>query len=223
MKISSALAVIQLLSSHPDKGCVIDVDRLSSGINSTKEIIQRTDPQKTEVSEHEFNDAVISIKNKISGLIRNIRPTVIEYKKRINEIEMSLASKDEGIEMAVQVDILRCFLDDQIEEIERNRVELGPYLTEIPSGFSIIAMRFDEIGRMLPKYKDGKKSKYRKSILSTANSLSSAAKTMREASAVQFKYLLLLKMVRGGLDVEATPSPITSSDQMEELLNEVWA
>ncbi|MFT9067602.1 MAG: hypothetical protein ABF420_06115 [Acetobacter syzygii] len=221
--MSSALAVVQLLAAHPESGCVIDVARLSSGAEAAMKAEGIAANKDAARSDAEIRNLDLSIKTNTAGLIQSIKPVAYEYRKRISLIENILDSEVCDDNLTASKEFSRAFLEEQIGAIEKNRSDLGPYLTDIPDGFSLMAWQCRKAARALPKYKNGRKSILRNSVFSISRNLSLGARVMREASIVQFRYLLLLKVIRGALDDQEEPSPVSSQEEMEALLNEVWA
>ncbi|GAA4477922.1 hypothetical protein [Gluconacetobacter asukensis] len=226
--MATALTVAQLLSTHPDVSGVFDVARVSDSAKIPS------------VGGDNFQNPGAGAE------ARNLAKTVQSFEKHTKELIASVAPVKNGclllsemIERSLQSDVSNIvdenvntvgvkffyinYLDSQIKIIESNRIDLHPFLTEVPEYLSSMSSVLFSSGRSIENEKNGNVKAIRDSLLSIAESMQLASVAMKESSEAQFRYLLLLKMLRGALDEELEPRPISSTEEMKDFLSEVWA
>lgn len=224
-----ALTLAHLLSAHPATSGVIDAARLQQsssinlGLSDLGQDISNTEMQK-------IADAAQRIRCNSEELVSFLKPTTALLQRSIEIIENAVATDYmdemssfhdfahvETKEMALQ------FFSNQIDLIEANRRELGPFLNEVPRHFIDMSSLLKTAAQSLSAVRLGEIGFIREKLFSISSSIEKGSIALQEACAAQFRYLLLLKMMEGALEADSNNREISSSNEMRDFLSEIWS
>lgn len=228
-----ALGIAGFILSQPDLACGLDPAQLSFD-PSAMHNVSSVSLQSPAAESNSFSGdlaAVIKLREqflpikksaeKIFSHAHEVRKACVERSRAITQV---LSSPDLGYDSHIDIEEISQARDkilNSIKEIEENREETRAsfaFLTTVGA----YGEMFTSLSKLVPNGGDPLQDEYKKILAAAGTCVCAADSEMHAAYRAQFDLLLTLKSALALLNVEEHPKTISSADEMDAFLADIW-